>query len=98
MYISIVVGFRSVKSQLFDLSAVVSGSWRDLAESLNISNYDIEMIELEVNTKREQAYMMLCKWQSRVGVNAKIEMVKEKMQHIEEKKKAEAVYSKRIMM
>ena len=87
-----------MKSQLFDLSAVVSGSWRDLAKSLNLSKYDIEMVELEVHTKREQAYMMLCKWQSNVGENAKIEMVKEKMQHVEEKKKAEAIDSKRTIM
>ena len=76
----------------------MSGSWRDLAESLNVSKSDIETVELEVHTKREQAYMMLCKWQSKFGDNAKIEMVKEKMQHIEEKKKAEAIDSKRSIM
>ena len=76
----------------------MSGSWRDLAESLNVSKSDIETVELEVHTKREQAYMMLCKWQSKVGDSAKIEMVKEKMQHIEEKKKAEAIDSKRAIM
>ena len=88
-----------MKSQLFDLSAVVSGRWRDVAERLKLSKDEIEMVELEVHTKREKAYMMLCKWQSKVGDNVKIlEMVKEEMQHIEEKKKAEAIDSKRTML
>ena len=72
----------------------MDGFWRDLAKRLNLSNDDIEMVELEVHTKREQAHGMLCKWHLKFGDNAKIEIVKEAMKHIEEKNEAEAVNSK----
>ena len=72
----------------------MGGTWRDVAKLLKLSNDDIEMVELEVHTKREQAHSMLFKWQFKFRDNAKIEIVKKAMKHIEEKNEAEAVNSK----
>ena len=85
-----------MKAQLFDLSDMVGDKWRDLADRLNVSRWDVEMIELEVHTKKEIAFMMLCKWQSMVGDNATIEKVKAELKEIEEQKKGEAIASKRL--
>ncbi|XP_062515377.1 uncharacterized protein LOC134190857 isoform X3 [Corticium candelabrum] len=88
-----VISSGSVKAQLFDLSDMVGDKWRDLADRLNVSRWDVEMIELEVHTKKEIAFMMLCKWQSMVGDNATIEKVKAELKEIEEQKKGEAIAS-----
>ena len=85
-----------MKAQLFDLCDIVGEKWRDLADRLKMSRYDVEMIELEVHTKKEQAFMMLCKWQSMVGDNATVEKVKAELKEIEEQKKEEAIASKRL--
>ena len=85
-----------MKAQLFDLCDIVCDKWRDLADRLNMSRYDVEMIELEVHTKKERAFMMLCKWKSTVGDNATVEKVKAELKEIEEQKKEEAIASKRL--
>ena len=85
-----------MNSRLFDLSARVGDSWCDLANSLHISTYEVERIQLEVHTKKEQAYAMLCNWQSKLGDNANVETVITEIKRIEEKKKAEAFESKII--
>ncbi|XP_062504586.1 uncharacterized protein LOC134181340 isoform X3 [Corticium candelabrum] len=86
-------GCGSLKAQLFDLCDIVGDKWRDLADRLKMSRYDVEMIELEVHTKKERAFMMLCKWQSMVGDNATVEKVKAELKEIEEQKKEEAIAS-----
>ena len=86
----------SLKAQLFDLCDIVGDKWRDLADRLNMSRSDVEMIELEVHTKKEQAFMMLCKWKSMLGDNATLEKVKAELKEIEEQKKEEAIASKRL--
>ncbi|XP_062504101.1 uncharacterized protein LOC134180934 [Corticium candelabrum] len=86
-------GCGSSKAQLFDLCDIVGEKWRDLADRLNMSRYDVEMIELEVHTKKERAFMMLCKWQSMVGDNATVEKVKAELKEIEEQKKEEVIAS-----
>ena len=48
-----------MKAELFDLCDIVGEKWRDLADRLNMSRYDVEMIELEVHTKKERAFKML---------------------------------------
>ena len=85
-----------MKAQLFGLRDIVGDKWRDLADRLNMSRYDVEMIELEAHTKKEQAFMMLCKWKSMGGDNATLEKVKAELKEIEEQKKEEATASKRL--
>ena len=85
---------QSLESQLFDVSAFVAGDWCDVAERLGMSGYEMKMIEIETHTKRERAYLMLCRWRFKEGDNASVDKVKAELKYIQEHKKPEAVDGK----
>ena len=82
---------QSLESQLFDVSAFVAGDWCDVAERLGMSVYETKMIEIEIHTKRERAYLMLCRWHSKEGDNASVDKVKAELKYVQEHKKPKAV-------
>ncbi|XP_062504391.1 uncharacterized protein LOC134181184 isoform X2 [Corticium candelabrum] len=86
-----IIKSQSLESQLFDVSAFVAGDWCDVAERLGMSVYETKMIEIEIHTKRERAYLMLCRWHSKEGDNASVDKVKAELKYVQEHKKPKAV-------
>lgn len=71
----------------------MAGDWPAVADRLGISRYDVNMIQLEVHTKREQAWKMLSDWHSKEGTAASVDKVKAELTAVRERKKDAAIES-----
>ena len=67
---------------LFELGNEVGGDWKELAIGLGITVEDMDNIEMEARTPKQQAWKMLRLWHSKKGRDFSVDGIREKLQQI----------------
>ena len=88
--------FCSVVSDhlLFELGNEVGSDWKELAQGLGMAVKDMDNIEMEARTRKDQAWKMLQLWHSIKGRDFNVDEIFQKLQQIRKKQQTKQQRSK----
>ena len=79
---------------LFEMGNEVASDWKELALGLSMSFQDLDKIEMEAHTPREQAWKMLRLWHSKKRKDFSVDGIHKHLLQIREQQQAKEQQSK----
>ena len=79
---------------LFKLGNEVGSDWKELAIGLGMTSRDVDNIEMEAHTPRDQAWKMLRVWHAKKRRDFSVDRIRENLQEIRKKEQTKQQQSK----